>query len=371
MLQNQSGSNDPHRHRHRQLECYPSNGSKTSAISSPHVKEVSSLDPISMKLIGATSKHNIYHVLSENILMKVLKAHKSTSKNIIKLDNELDFNKIFVHPSIRRTLKRSVFKNEEALLLEWAPGVPLSRMESFSIKEFLTLAREIMCPLLQIHMNSLMHMNLSCDHIIFNNESKSIKIISCGSCTTFSNNRNFLSKQEIVEKDLRFISPEQTGRINRYVDHRSDFYSLGIIFYKLLTAIYPFESENKINLLHKQISDDPVPVCAIDSSIPKIVSDMISKLMAKNAEDRYQTTKGIVHDLDLMISEYDNDDKLSSIVLAQHDRSEILMLPQKLYGRSADYNALLAAFGRISKSFELVMVSGDSGAGALYYLCQC
>ena len=334
------------------------------ATPSPHIEEAPlNLNPTSLQLIATSRKHNVYHLISENVTMKVLNPYTSTAKDIKILDNELEFGKTFYHPSIRRSLERTVFQNAQALILEWAHGVPLNQIESLDVKKFLKLAREITSPLLAIHTNHLMHMNLSCDHIIYNGQNDSAKIISCGSCTTFGNNRNYISKQDIHQKDLRFISPEQTGRVNRHTDYRSDFYSLGVVFYRLLTGKYPFESENKLNLLHLHIFQDPVPACTINPNIPVILSDMISILLAKNAEDRYRSTKGIVHDLDLMISEYDIDNNLSSIVLVQHDVSETLLVPQKLYGRSDDYNALLSSFDRISTTFELVMVSGDSGTG--------
>ena len=108
---------------------------------------------------------------------------------------------------------------------------------------------------------------------------------------SFNSKPKYISNQELLEKDLRYISPEQTGRINRDIDYRSDFYSLGIVFYKILTGNYPFESENALKLLHLQICQDPLPVHIIDSNLPVSLSAMVSKLMEKNADDRYQSTK--------------------------------------------------------------------------------
>ena len=134
-------------------------------------------------------------------------------------------------------------------------------------------------------------MNLTCSHIIFNPESKSTTIIGCGSSMTFNSKANYITNRELQDKDLRYISPEQTGRNDRDIDYRCDFYSLGVIFYKILTGEYPFENENAFELLHLQIYKDPLPVHTIDSSIPVAVSTMISKLLKKNADDRYQSTK--------------------------------------------------------------------------------
>ena len=199
-------------------------------------------------------------------------------------------------------------------------------------------------------------MNLSCDHILFDPESKSVKVIGCGLSTTFNGKKSYVCSKELLERDLRFISPEQTGRINREVDHRSDFYSLGIIFYKLLSGRCPFDSKDKSKLIQMHILKDLSPLHMDDVHIPIPVSKMISKLLQKSPDDRYQSTKGLIYDIDLFISEYQSNAKLKiNLEIAQHDMSENLLIPQKLYGRSKEYNILLTVKNRIVKSsiFEL------------------
>merc|ERR1711884_531801 len=104
-----------------------------------------------------------------------------------------------------------------------------------------------------MHANNMMHMNLTSDHIILNSDDKSIKIIGIGSCSTFSSQKYYLRCPKHLDKDLRYISPEQTGLNNRLIDFRSDFYSLGIIFYRLLTGKFPFESNNAMTLMRMHI----------------------------------------------------------------------------------------------------------------------
>ena len=332
---------------------------KIESVPPIHIKEIQ-LNSTLMNLLATSAKYNIYHLPSENMIMKVLNPHTSTA-DVNNLDNEFKIGSTDSHPSIRRSYQRIAFQNKQAILLECVPGIPINFVKNLSVKKFLALAREITYSLLAFHTNHLMLMNLSCEHVIYNEQNDSIKLISFGSCTPFANNRNYISN--VHHKDLHYVSPEQTSRVNRYTDYRSDFYSLGVIFYKLLTGIFPFESNSQLNLLHMHISQDPVSVCIINPNIPVILSNMVSTLLAKNAENRYQSTKGIVYDLDLMISEYDTDINLSSIVLMQHDLSQTLMLPQKLYGFSNEYNALSSVFDKIPKSFELVMISGDPGTG--------
>jgi len=209
-----------------------------------------------------------------------------------------------------------------------------------------------------------MHMNLTCDHIIINPTSKSVKLIGCGSSSHFNSKKHHISDQELLEKDFRYISPEQTGRVNREVDFRSDFYSLGIVFYIMLTGKYPFEHDDASRLLNLHIFQEPLPVANMNAKIPLPISMMFSTLMKKYAEERYQSAKGLIYDLDLMISEYNSNKYLTSIVLAQNDMPQTLLIPQILYGRSNQFNSLLSVVNRsITSSLELVLVTGRSGTG--------
>jgi len=317
----------------------------------------------SLHLITNTRKHLIYFSSEQKTVIKVLKSRTPLAKDIYNLDNEFKIAKSISHHAFRPSIQRTIFENKEALILQWCPGFSINQLESVTINDFLLIAREIVSSLLTMHRKQIMHMNLTSEHILFDPESKNINIIGCGSSISFNSKSKYMSNQELPENDLRYTSPEQTGRINRVIDYRSDFYSLGIIFYRLLTGKYPFESENAWELLHLQISKDPFPVHTFNSNIPVSVSAMVFKLMGKNADDRYQSTKGIMHDLYLMLSEYKNDEKLQSIVLGQHDVSHTLLIPHKLYGHSAHFQSLLSVFGRAQSSFEIVFVVGNSGSG--------
>ena len=237
------------------------------------------------------NKHFIYFSTDQKTVIKVLKSSKSLAKDKENLDNEFKVAKLISHPAFRRSIKRTMIENREVLILQWCPGFPINQLENVTINDFLLIAREIVSSLLTMHIKQIMHMNLTSEHIIFDPESKNVKIIGCGSSTSFISKAKYISNQELLENDLRYISPEQTGRINRVIDHRSDFYSLGIIFYRLLTGKHPFESENAWELLHLHLCKDPLPVHTMNSNVPVLLSTMVSKLMAKNADDRYQCTK--------------------------------------------------------------------------------
>jgi len=321
-----------------------------------------------IKLIRTTTYHHIYHDPAEDVLIKVLKSSNPPAKHVKKLNNELNITKRVSHPSITLPTKRIKFDGNEALVLKRADGYPISDVKNLPLKDFLTISREIVVSLLAMHMKNIMHMNLTCEHILYCPVSKAIQIIGCSSATSFDSTRNYLTNSDFFEKDMHCVSPEQTGRLGRDIDHRSDFYSLGIIFYRLIAGKYPFDSSNALELINMHVCKEPIPVNEIDENIPIIIARMISKLLQKDADERYYSAKGIIYDIDLMLSEFETDQKLnkiSSTSLAQHDIQQTLFVSQKLYGRSEEYNTLLSTLENVASknTFELVLVGGASGTG--------
>jgi serine/threonine protein kinase len=164
----------------------------------------------------------------------------------------------------------------------------------------------------------------------------------------------------VLEGSLAYISPEQTGRMNRALDYRTDFYSLGATFYELLTGKVPFDLKDAMELVHCHIAKTPIPVCEVNPDIPPILSDIVMKLMAKNAEDRYQSAWGLKADLEICQENRPG----FSFEIAQHDFSEHFQIPQKLYGRESEINTLLSGFERVvAGKPEIMLVAGYSGIG--------
>ncbi|MBC7919743.1 MAG: AAA family ATPase [Ferruginibacter sp.] len=163
---------------------------------------------------------------------------------------------------------------------------------------------------------------------------------------------------------LAYASPEQTGRINRTVDHRSDLYSLGVTLYELLTGRLPFDAENALELVHGHIAKKPLPPCALVPAIPRPLSEIILKLMAKNAEDRYQSAAGLKADLRACERQLGETGTVAPFKLAQNDFSGRLNLSRKLYGREQESGTLAAAVGRAAAGGrEMLLVEGYSGVG--------
>jgi len=209
-----------------------------------------------------------------------------------------------------------------------------------------------------MHDKKIIHGNLTAEHIIVNFNSVTVKLIGFGLSS------NFYDKSETSDGDFRYMSPEQIGTRNQSTDFRSDFYSLGIVFHFMLTGNLPFQSDNLSELKRMHMLQEVQPLHLIDPSIPVPLSNLVARLMQKNPEERYQSAKGILFDLELMASEYITDVQLASITLAENDYPENIPFPQKIFGRSKEYRTLISAFDRaVSGSYEIVFIKGISGTG--------
>jgi len=328
-----------------------------------------------IKLIETTRKHYVLHDSHKNLALKVIKSTNEnstlTSKDIKRLDTELKITEKISHPGYKSSMERIIFEGREALQSEWIPGTPLNKLNNLTMMQFFRIAREISSTLAGMHEKHIMHMNLTLENIIINPDLDRISIIGCGSAVSFGQKHCYKSNADLLEMDssLYFISPELTGRVNREVDHRSDLYQLGVILFRLLTGKYPFESDCIYKLLHLHIFQDPISIHEINPNVPVTVSDMILKLLKKDADGRYQSCKGLIYDIDLMISEYETDKALSSITLAEHDTSERFLISQKLYSRSSSYETFLSRIDALLRqhSLELVFVSGKPGTGEYHH----
>ncbi|WP_414518550.1 AAA family ATPase [Nostoc sp. PCC 9305] len=216
------------------------------------------------------------------------------------------------------------------------------------LSTFLGLAIAVCDILGRIHAANIIHKDINPGNIVFNLDTGVVKIIDFGIATQFNRTNPTFKSPHVLEGTLAYLSPEQTGRMNRLLDYRTDFYSLGVTFYELLTGQLPFPTTDVLELVHCHIAKQPIPPHELNAVIPKAVSDIILKLMAKNAEDRYQSAWGIKADLEICAEQLAQIGQISSIQLALQDASGQFQIPQKLYGRDKEVAMLLAAFVRVA-----------------------
>jgi len=253
------------------------------------------------------------------------------------------------------------------MILEDFGGDSLERLGlagRLELAEFLQLAISVTEILGEIHATNIIHKDINPSNILFNRSTGQVKIIDFGISTVLSRENSAFISHNVLEGTLAYISPEQTGRMNRAIDWRSDFYSLGVTFYKLLAGCQPFESDDPLELIHSHIAKQPRPPHAVKSDISLAVSDIILRLMAKNAEDRYQSAYGIKADLEACLQQLQAKGEIDRFPLGAADISDKFHISQKLYGRDRQIQTLLAAFERVSTGTrEMLLVTGGAGVG--------
>jgi PAS domain S-box-containing protein len=253
------------------------------------------------------------------------------------------------------------------LVLEDPGGEPLDGLlgRPMEVERFLRLAIGIAVALGKLHRQGLVHKDIKPANILVNGATGVVKFTGFGIASRLPRERQTPAPPETIAGTLAYMAPEQTGRMNRSVDSRSDLYALGVTFYELLTGALPFTAADPIELIHCHIAREPVPLGELASAVPAPLSMIVMKLLAKTAEERYQTAAGVEADLRKCLTAWESIGRIDPFPLGLQDASERLMIPEKLYGREGEIATLLAAFDRVVMhgGSELVLVSGYSGIG--------
>lgn len=227
------------------------------------------------------------------------------------------------------------------------------------LKEFMEIARQIVGGLMALHLQNIIHKDINLFNIVWNRQTRQLKIIDLHIAGKFDSRISFNENPEALEGTIAYMSPEQTGRMNRSVDRRTDMYSLGVSFYELLTGQLPFRDQDYMKIIYSHLARPPRPPHKLNPDIPRVLSEIIMKLMAKKAEDRYQSADGLKHDLEEIQAS-----GFRQIALGKWDFSGKLQIPEKLYGRTKERARLLSAYEDASAGRkEMVLVSGYSGVG--------
>ncbi|MHB9147437.1 MAG: protein kinase domain-containing protein [Candidatus Amoebophilus sp.] len=313
---------------------------------------------------------NIYRAvrLSDGcpVVMKVSTQKVLTEKKVQRFRQEFELGQQVHSPYVVRYLEiKQDLTYGMALVMEDDQAVELASIippEGFADPEFLAIAIQIVQGLQAIHAVNIIHNDLKLNNIIIQPTTKAIKIIDFNRSSTLRQERQ--PAIPMMVGTLAYISPEQTGRVNRSVDYRTDFYSLGVTFYRLLCGELPFTAKDALGLIHQHLAKQPIPPHQRKPTIALPLSQIVMKLLEKEAENRYQSCEGILHDLTVCLSALDETGPIPEFALGQQDFSSKLTLSQHLYGRERETKTLVKAFERVSEGkCEALMVAGQPGVG--------
>ena len=258
-------------------------------------------------------------------------------------------------------------EGRSTLVLEDAGGEPLDRLlgRPMELSRFLRLAVGLSTALGKLHQQGLIHKDIKPANILVNSESGAVWLTGFGIASRLPRERQSAESPEMINGTLAYMAPEQTGRMNRSIDSRSDLYSLGVTFYEMLTGVLPFIASDPMEWVHCHIARQPVAPNQQAKEIPAPLSAIVMKLLAKTAEERYQTASGVEADLRKCLAAWESFRRIDPLPIGAHDLSDRLLIPEKVYGREREIEALLAAFDRVVTNGrqELVLVSGYSGIG--------
>ncbi len=266
----------------------------------------------------------------------VLKTPKSTSptpREIAKLIHQYEIIKDVQIPGIITAYDMERYQDGARLVLEDFDGCSLQHIlaeRTFDLCDTLQIGISLAGTLAALHQQNIIHKDIKPHNIILNVKTNQVKLTDFGIATRISHESHTGAPPRLLEGTLAYISPEQTGRMNRSIDHRSDLYSLGVTFYEMTTGMLPFQSSEPLELVHSHIARRPLAPRELNPTIPQVVSDIVMKLLAKTAEDRYQQAEGLKADLQLCLERLRATGEIAPFPLGKHDLSGGFHIPQKL-----------------------------------------
>ncbi|WP_437954641.1 AAA family ATPase [Sorangium sp. So ce119] len=303
-----------------------------------------------------------------SVAIKLFRSEYPTSRQIAKLRHDYEITRDLDISSVVKVYGLERVGTSLALVTEDLEEQPLSdilqQTHSIGLKTSLQIADSIADAMDAIHRRHIIHKDIKPHNILVRMDTRQVKLIDFGVATRLSQEIQPASSPDSLEGTLAYMSPEQTGRMNRALDHRTDLYSLGVTLYEMLTGALPFRATDPLELLHSHIARQPTPPHMRSPGVPEAVSNIVMKLLSKAAEDRYQSAHGLRADLRECLEQLEATGHIRPFPLGRYDRGHGLLLPQKLYGRDGEIAALRAAWERASRgTAELALISGHAGIG--------
>ncbi|MDB9509598.1 AAA family ATPase [Kamptonema animale CS-326] len=330
------------------------------------------------------------------VVIKLLRSEYPTFNELVHFRNQYTIAKNLDLPSIVQPLDLAPYKNAYALVMEDFGGISLleylhqkiaeptaESSNILALADFFDIAIQLANSLDGLIHQRVIHKDIKPANILINPDTKQVKLIDFSISSLLPRETQEIQNPNVLEGTIAYLSPEQTGRMNRGIDYRTDFYSLGVTFYELLTGQLPFASNDLMELVHCHIAKIPPKVHTLNPAIPPFLSAIVSKLMAKNAENRYQSAFGLKYDLEIARSLINADVMLQgqqrgtipTLEIGQRDLTNRFLIPEKLYGREPEVKTLLNAFERVAnpslsplaeggvRGGEMMLVAGFSGIG--------
>lgn len=337
-----------------------------------------------LEQVYSSEKTLIYRAkrLSDNInvILKLPQQEYSSFKELVKFRHQYLIQKRFNSSYVIKSYSLENYRDRFVIVLEDCNVISLHKYikkQKIDLQDFLQIAIETTYILELLYEKRIIHKDIKPANLLINPKTKSIKIIDFSISSSLLKEPQKVQSTQILEGTLAYISPEQTGKMNRGIDYRADFYSLGVTFYELLTGQLPFDSDNPVELIYCHLAKKPPSLqdflIAYSPSktekIPSIISNIVHKLMEKTPEKRYQSAYGLRHDLETCLEQLQSNNHISPFPLAQKDRSDRFLIPEKLYGRETEIKTLLDAFERVCDNnenqgcVEMMLVTGFSGIG--------
>src|ERR1700754_2587147 len=299
------------------------------------------------------------------ILVVAIKAEQPSPQSLRRLEHEYSLAAELDPSWAAQPLALTRPEGRTILVLKDPGGEPLDRIleraqgQTLDLIRCLHIAIGLAAALGQVHRHGLIHKDIKPTNL-FVDDDDNVWLTGFGIASRLPHERQAPAPPEIIAGTLAYMAPEQTGRMNRSIDARSDLYSFGVTLYQMLTGRLPFTTADPIELIHCHIAREPVPPHEVVRALPIALSMVVMKLLAKTAEERYQTAAGVEADLRKCLTAWESFGRIDPFQLGLQDASDQLMIPEKLYGREGEIATLLAAFDRVVKhgGSELVLVSG-------------
>ena len=305
--------------------------------------------------------------VASQVLVLLPVAEYPWAESLKRLEHEYYLGEELDPTWVARPIAMARHWDRTVLVLEDPGGVPLDQLlgHPLDLVFSLRLAIGLSSAIDQLHQRDIIHKDIKPANVLVNSATGQCWLTGFGIASRLPRERQAPEPPEFVAGTLAYMAPEQTGRMNRSIDSRSDLYSLGVTLYEVLTGSLPFTASDPMEWVHCHIARQPVSPSERLKTVPATVSAIIMKLLAKTAEERYQTAAGVESDLRRCLAEWETQHRVDQFPLGEHDTSDRLLIPEKLYGRTDEIGILLASFDRVVTSGrpELVLVSGYSGIG--------